>query len=430
MLPAPLKGSLSLPGDKSISHRSAMFSVIAEGTSLIKNISDGGDVASTIECLKKLGADYRFENGELIVEGKGLHSLRGKDLVLDCGNSGTSLRLLTGLLCGQDVQNISLIGDESLSKRPHNRVIDPLRQLGVDISGRDESFTPVVINSSKPKSGKIEMTVASAQVKSAILLAGLYADGPVTVVEIEKTRDHTENMLKSMGVEIQIKDSNNGREITLFPPLLPLRPLNAAIPGDPSSAAFFGVAAAIIPGSDIIINDLLLNPTRIAWIEALKSMGADIEIDFVADSMGEKTGSVRVKYSELNATDISENIAHLIDELPILALAMTKAKGISSVRNAKELRVKESDRISVVVDHLTRCGIEVYEHEDGYDVVGGNIGECEINSEGDHRIAMTFAIANYCSTGILPKIDQDVVSTSFPKFFTLFESLTNPSSIE
>ncbi|HMS25507.1 MAG TPA: 3-phosphoshikimate 1-carboxyvinyltransferase [Acidimicrobiia bacterium] len=419
-----LNGTISLPGDKSISHRAAMFSVIAQGESRITNLSNGGDVASTISCLSALGAHFQHDGTELITQGKGLHSLSGTDVVLDCGNSGTSLRLLTGLLSGQDVHNVSLIGDDSLSRRPHDRVINPLQKLGVDISGRDGSFTPVVINSSKPHSGEVAMTIASAQVKSALLLAGLYADGPVSVIEEKKTRDHTENMLNSMGVTVSSENVSSGNVITILPPTKPLSPLTAVIPGDPSSAAFFGVAACIIPGSDITMTDILLNPTRIAWVDALFSMGADITVEETGSVMGERVGTIHVRHAPLTATEISGDIiASLIDELPILSIAMAVATGTSRVRDAHELRVKESDRISVVVDHLTRAGIQVAEVEDGYDITGGMLNELDIQSDGDHRIAMSFSIANYCATGVLSEVDRAVVATSFPSFFNLFESL-------
>ena len=423
----PLKGTVSLPGDKSISHRAVMFSAIAQGKSRVTNLSNGGDVASTLSCLSALGAQYLHDGTELVTWGKGLRSLSGTDVVLDCGNSGTSLRLLSGLLSGQDVHNVSLIGDDSLSRRPHDRVINPLQKLGVDISGRDGSFTPVVINSSKPHSGEVAMTIASAQVKSALLLAGLYADGPVSVIEEKKTRDHTENMLHSMGVAISSEKAVSGNAITILPPTKPLSPLTATIPGDPSSAAFFGVAACIIPGSDLTMTDILLNPTRIAWIDALRSMGADITVEEKVTIMGECVGDVHVRHAPLTSTEISGDIiASLIDELPILSIAMAVAAGTSRVRDAHELRVKESDRISVVADHLTRAGIQVAEVEDGYDITGGMLNEIDIQSDGDHRIAMSFSIANYCATGILPEVDRAVVATSFPSFFSIFESLVSP----
>lgn len=422
----PLIGTVSFPGDKSLSHRSAMFSAIAQGRSSFSNVSDGGDVTSTLSVLGQLGAEYERLGDQLVVEGKGLRSLHGENLELDCGNSGTSLRLFTGLLCGQNVKNVSLVGDKSLSKRPHDRVIVPLQKIGVDITGRDSKYTPVVINSSQVQSAEIEMELASAQVKSAMLLAGLYADGPLSVIEYHRTRDHTENMLSAMGVDINVQENvdSSSRTITIIPPSQPLQPLDAIIPGDPSSAAFFGIAAAIIPESDVTLKSVLLNPTRSAWIDVLVSMGADITITPLGMQCGEAVGDINVKYSQLSGITIDGDvIASLIDELPVLSLAMSKAQGISQVRDANELRVKESDRISVVVDHLSRAGISILEQEDGYDIEGGHISEVDVFADGDHRIAMTFAILNYCVTGTLKNDDIEVISTSFPRFFELFESL-------
>lgn len=422
----PLIGAIELPGDKSLSHRCAMFATLAKGRSEFTNISDGGDVSNTLSVLRQLGARFVKTENELVVEGLGLRSLHGKDCELDCGNSGTSLRLFTGLLIGQDISNVSLIGDESLSRRPHDRVIVPLSKIGASIKGREGKYTPVTLSKSTIESTTIEMELASAQVKSALLLAGLYARGPLSVIEHHRTRDHTENMLKAMGVDINVIESetNDSRTITMVPPDRDLDPIVARIPGDPSSAAFYGVAAAIIPNSDVTIKSVLLNPTRSAWIDVLVSMKADIKITPKGTQCGEPVGDIRIRYSPLEATNIDgEIIASLIDELPILALAMAKAKGISKVRDAKELRVKESDRISVVVDHLTRSGVSVVECEDGYDIEGGQTSEIEVIANGDHRIAMTFAILNYCNTGILDEKDLEVISTSFPRFFDIFNSL-------
>jgi 3-phosphoshikimate 1-carboxyvinyltransferase len=418
---APLVGEISLPGDKSLSHRAAMFSALATGTSHFYNVSDGGDVASTIGCLEKLGAQYEHRGTQLVVHGQGLHSLHGKDVVLDCGNSGTTLRLLTGLLSGQELENVSLVGDESLSRRPHKRVIDPLQSVGVDIKGRDGSFTPVVLNKSQPTGGAITMSIASAQVKSALLLSGLYATSSTTVHEVVPTRNHTENMLSAMGGELEI--SHDQLTITIHAPEV-LNPLEATIPGDPSSAAFFGVAASIIPGSNVLLKDVLLNPTRIGWIYTLQSMGADIAIDEKAPVMGEHVGDIRITYSDLNAGDIrGEIIPSLIDEIPILAVAMSNAKGTSHVRDASELRVKESDRITTVVNHLNEAGISTTEQQDGFDVEGGTASVIDINSDGDHRIAMAFSILNYSVNGKWNAVDESVVATSFPRFFHLFDSL-------
>lgn len=418
----PLTGTTTLPGDKSLSHRAAMFSPLARGTSTFTNISDGGDVASTIACLSQLGAEYDHHATTLTTRGSGLISLSGKDLALDCGNSGTSLRLLCGLLSGQNISNIRLVGDASLSKRPQGRVIAPLASIGVDISSTD-GYSPVTLNSSKPHAGHVDMVVASAQVKSAVLLAGLYADGPVSVQEMHPTRNHTENMLSAMGVELSTTPGHKPC-VTITPPVTELSPLLCDIPGDPSSAAFFGVIAAITPGSSIVLKNILINQTRIAWVFALKSMGANIEWEEKDIVCGESVGDISVSYSQLKATEITGNvISSLVDELPILALAMAVAEGTSIVKDAAELRVKESDRISVVVDHLTRAGISIIEREDGYEITGGSLSECEVIPQGDHRIAMTFTLANFVATGDIDESHADEIATSFPRFFHVLNQL-------
>ena len=419
----PLTGEVILPGDKSLSHRAAMFSCLASQDSTFSNISLGGDVKSTVDILNRLGAEISFDGDVLRTKSGGLKSLHGKDLELDCGNSGTTLRLLTGLLSGQDVHNVSLVGDGSLSKRPHDRVIDPLSSLGVDIKGRDGCYTPVVINQSRPLGGRITMKVASAQVKSSVLLCGLYSNNPTTVIERKLTRNHTELMLKAMGVDIEVQETTRGLEITINPPQDQLKGFDANIPGDPSSAAFFGVAAAIIPGSDVVIKSVLLNPTRIGWVDVLRKMGTNVETKQTGTELGESVGDIRVRYSQLTPVDISSDISTMVDELPVLALAMANAPGKSCVSNADELRVKESDRISLVVQHLNGAGITTAEQTDGYSIYGGTLGHVEVSPQGDHRIAMTFAISNYLSTGDLDKTHLDIISTSFPTFFDKFYNL-------
>lgn len=422
----PLKGTISLPGDKSISHRSAMFSVLADGKSVVENVSDGGDVASTISILKQLGADINLDGTILTVNGKGLVNLHGKKLVLDCGNSGTSLRLFCGLLSGQNVKKVSLVGDASLSKRPQDRVVKPLQSMNVNIKST-KGFTPVVISEAILFGGLVESEVTSAQVKSAIILAALYALSPTIYIEEILTRDHTENMLRSMGAEIESIKTDEGFQVLVRPVVEKnLRPLNGIVPGDPSSAAFFGVAACLVPGSDIVLENILGNETRIGWIKVLQRMGANIEIVSKNKVFGEEVIDIHVKYSDLTATQISKDeIPSLIDELPILALAMAKAVGTSKVRDASELRVKESDRIDVVLSHLDAMGIQATPYDDGYDIVGteADLKECMIEPHHDHRVAMTFIIANYLATQKFETVHQDIISTSFPSFFSLFSQL-------
>lgn len=422
----PLKGTISLPGDKSISHRSAMFSVLADGKSVVENVSDGGDVASTISVLKQLGADIILDGTTLTVNGKGLVNLHGKKLVLDCGNSGTSLRLFCGLLSGQNVKKVSLVGDASLSKRPQDRVVKPLQSMNVNIKST-KGFTPVVISEAILFGGLVESEVTSAQVKSAIILAALYALSPTIYIEEILTRDHTENMLRSMGAEIESIKTDEGFQVLVRPVVEKnLRPLNGVVPGDPSSAAFFGVAACLVPGSDIVLENILGNETRIGWIKVLQRMGANIEIVSKNKVFGEEVIDLHVKYSDLTATQISKDeIPSLIDELPILALAMAKAVGTSKVRDASELRVKESDRIDVVLSHLDAMGIQTTPYDDGYDIVGteADLKECMIEPHHDHRVAMTFIIANFLATQKFETVHQDIISTSFPSFFSLFSQL-------
>ena len=422
----PLTGTIILPGDKSISHRSAMFSVLAKGKSVIENISSGGDVLSTISVLKQLGADINIEENTLTTNGKGLISLSGENQTLDCGNSGTSLRLFCGFLSGQNLKNITLIGDESLSRRPQDRVVKPLQRMGINISSTN-GLTPILLNKSNPDGGRFESIISSGQIKSAILLAGLYAENPVTDIEETFTRDHSENMLRAMGVKVISEKTEFGYEATVFPPVNDLKPLIGLVPSDPSSAVFFGVLAALIPGSDILISNLLGNATRIGWLKVLQRMGAEIEIIEKSKVFNEKVIDVKVKYSELIATDIrGDEISSLIDELPMLSIAMAKAKGISRVRDATELRVKESDRITVVLDHLNRMGVKTTEYDDGYDIVGSTdeLNNCYIEPHHDHRIAMTFVAANYLISGVLEIAQKETISTSFPTFYHVFEQVS------
>jgi len=400
--------------DKSISHRSVMFSMLANGTSEIRNFLRAEDTLNSLKIVKSLGAKVE-DNGEVIkISSNGIKESLD---VLDCGNSGTGMRLFCGLLSSADGHFV-LSGDEYLCRRPMKRITKPLRDIGAIVDGReDANLAPLCIRGASLKAFNYKSEIASAQVKSAMILAALRADDLCTYIEPELSRDHTERMLKGMGADISV----DGLKTTIYPMKNLLSPLNIMIPADPSSAFFFAVAAVIIPNSDIRLKSVTLNPTRIEAFKMLQKMGADIEYELI-DEKYEPIGNIRVKYAPLKAIVVEENISWLIDELPALSIAMACADGISRVKNAKELRVKESDRISTVVSALSACGIEVDEFEDGYSIKGGELHKASINSYGDHRIAMSFIIAGL-KCGMEVK-DLDCINTSFPNFFELLKKFT------
>lgn len=395
--------------DKSISHRSAMFAMLAGGTSRVRNFLRGEDTMNTLRIVEALGAEVH-DDGEVITIVS--HGIREPDDVLDCGNSGTGMRLFCGLLASA-AGHFVLSGDEYLRRRPMKRVTAPLRSIGAMLDGRENGeFAPLSIRGGSLKAFDYKSPVASAQVKSAMILAALHADGPCYFEEPELSRDHTERMLSGMGA--QIRTQNLRTEIRPLEGLL--EPLDIRVPADPSSAFFFAVAAAIVPGSRAVIEGVTLNPTRIEAFRALERMGADIRYK-VTDERYEPIGTIEVNYRPLKAVTIAENIAWLIDELPALAIAMATAEGESFVKNARELRVKESDRISTVMTNLKACGIECEEFVDGYRIMGGELLQADVDSFGDHRIAMSFIIAGLrCGMCVG---DVDCIQTSFPNFFEL-----------
>jgi len=401
--------------DKSISHRSAMFALLASGKTKIDNFLRAEDTMSTLRIVEQLGAVIEDDGHIITVESTSV--VEPAD-VLDCGNSGTGMRLFCGLLSGFDGHFV-LTGDKYLNRRPMKRVSLPLREVGAKIDGRDDGdLAPLSIRGTKLKPFRYESPIASAQVKSAMMLSALRATDTCYYKENELTRDHTERMLSGMGANIS---KNDDGFIVIEPLSKPLEPLNIRVPADPSSAFFFAVAAAITPDSAIMLKDVTLNPTRIGAYKVLERMGAKIEFIQTEDKY-EPIGDIKVSYSELKAVDVSENISWLIDELPALSIAFACAKGKSVVKNAKELRVKESDRISTVVDNLKKCSIEVEEFEDGYTVVGGELKEAMVDSFGDHRIAMSFAIAGLkCGMSVN---DTACIDTSFPNFFAILENIT------
>lgn len=419
-----LQGTVTPPSDKSISHRSLIFASLAEGISTIHNVLRGEDVRRTQTILEHLGVKIDDDGATLRVMGRGLYAFTDPKIVLDCGNSGTTMRLMMGLLAAQPFTT-RLTGDHSLNRRPMHRVATPLMQMGATIS--EEAHAEgrrIAVTGSTLHGIRYTSPVSSAQIKSAILLAGLYADTPTVVSEPTLSRDHTERFLRSMGASLV----SEGTTVTLSPGLA-LKPFSLTVPGDPSSAAFFVVAALLVSNSDVVIRDICLNPTRIAFVHVLKRMGARID---VIDSRtlgdredGETIGSLRVRASSLTATHIdAEEIPWLIDELPILALAFARATGESSVSGAEELRVKESDRLAAIMALFNVLGVEASEAPDGFRVTGSRTWSGgTIVSDGDHRVAMTAAIAGLVAKDGMRVSDTACVATSFPNFVDVFKSL-------
>ncbi len=403
--------------DKSISHRCAMFSLLSDRTSTIKNFLLGEDTLASLSIAEQLGAKIKRDGGDIEITPP--KELQEPDNILDCGNAGTGMRLYAGLLAGVNGLFI-LTGDKYLRSRPMGRVVNPLRDIGTKIDGREHgNLAPLAIRGGKLKPFRYNSAIDSAQVKSALILAGLRAYSKSYYRENLLSRDHTERMLRGMGAKITRLD-NGWLEIQ--PLKKPLDPLNIKVPADPSSGFFFAVLASIMPNSSVIIKDVTLNPTRVEAYNVLKEMGANIEF-IEKENIYEPIGDISIKYSgKLKAITVKKNIAWLIDELPALSIAMAVTNGKSIVKNAKELRVKESDRISTVLDGLNRCGIETTELKDGYEIIGGEFKEATVNSYGDHRVAMSFAIA-----GVLCGIkveDTACIDTSFPNFFDILEEIT------
>ncbi len=406
----------SIASDKSISHRCAMFSLFSNETSYIKNYLTAEDTLNTLSIVEQLGA--RIKRDGSTVEITPTQKLNEPSNVLDCGNSGTAMRLFCGLLASVDGA-FTLSGDKYLRARPMKRVADPLRSIGANIDGRENgNKAPLFIRGVKElKPFTYHSPVDSAQVKSAMILAALRANGISRYKENELTRDHTERMLKGMGATLE---NDNEGFINIHPLTGHLKPLEMTVPTDPSSGFFFAVAAAVTPNSRVLIKNVTLNPTRIEAYQVLKRMGA--EVNFVEkENIYEPIGDIEIKHKELNGVVVEDNISWLIDELPALSIAMSIANGKSLVKNAKELRVKESDRIKSVVSNLEKCGVEYTEFDDGYEITGGTIKKASIDSHGDHRIAMSFAIAGtLCDMDIN---DTECIDTSFPNFKTILDSL-------
>ena len=360
-----IKGRLRVPGDKSISHRAVMFGAISKGITNIKGFLTGADCISTISIFKKMGIDIEIKKTDVTVKGKGLYGLSNPGEILDCGNSGTTTRLVSGILSAQNFTSV-LTGDKSIQKRPMNRIIAPLTLMGADIKSND-GFAPLTITGSSLHGIEYNSPVASAQVKSAILLAGLYADSPTTVIEPAKSRDHTELMLKKFGANL-----NTTKTSATINPCKELFSTDIDVPSDISSAAFFMAAAVLVPGSELILENVGINPTRDGVIKVLKDMGANIEIINSNDEF-EPVADIKVSYSKLHATTIGgEIIPTLIDELPLLAAIASLAEGKTIIKDAAELKVKESNRIKVMCEELSKLGVNVLETEDGMEIEGTN----------------------------------------------------------
>ena len=395
--------------DKSISHRSVMFAMLADGVSEVENFLRAEDTMNSLAIVKNLGAEVEDDGNIIKISSQGI---KESFEVLDCGNSGTGIRLFCGLLSSAEGHFV-LTGDKYLRRRPMKRVVEPLRSIGAKIDGREEgNLAPLSIRGASLKAFDYTSKIASAQVKSCMILAALRADGECRYTEPELSRDHTERMLQGMGADLEV----NALTTTIQPLKKLLNPLKIRVPADPSSAFFFAIAAAIVEGSEVVLEGVTLNPTRIEAFKALERMGADISYELTEDKY-EPIGNITVKHAPLKAIEVSENISWLIDELPALSIAMACAEGRSVVKNAKELRVKESDRIATVVAGLRNCAIEVEEFEDGYAITGGKLQAGKVESDGDHRIAMSFIIAGLkCGMEVE---DLECINTSFPNFFDL-----------
>jgi 3-phosphoshikimate 1-carboxyvinyltransferase len=416
-----LRATLAVPGDKSISHRAVMFNAVAEGNARITHFLTGADCLSTIACMQALGVRIERSGDEVQVYGRGLRGLRAPSATLDCGNSGTTIRLLTGLLAGQSF-SATLTGDDSLRRRPMLRVVEPLRRLGAEIDGEEGGKRAPLTVQGRP------LRVASAQVKSALLLAGLLADAPLTLTGAISSRDHTERMLAAMGIDLRVEE----QRITLYPPAHPVfpYPLSLRVPGDPSSAAFWWVAAAIHPDAEITTTGVSLNPTRTGALDALQAMGAQITIANRRSEGQEPVGDVTVRGAPLTATTIGGAlIPRLIDEIPALAVAAAHAQGTTIVRDAGELRAKESDRIATISTELRKMGAAVTPTEDGMIIEGGGeLHGAAVESYDDHRLAMTLAVAALRAEGETTIAAADCVAVSYPSFWEHLAQVTQPDS--
>ena len=409
-------GQIKVPGDKSISHRAVMLGPLTNGVTEISGFLKGADCLSTIDCFRKMGIDIDINGENVTVHGNGLRGLKKPDEMLYTGNSGTTTRLLCGILAGQNFDT-SITGDASIQKRPMGRVVQPLSMMGAKI---ENEYCPLYITGTKLHGIDYKMPVASAQVKTAIILAGLYADGETVIHEIEKSRDHTELMLSAMGADLTV----DNLDITVKP-TNDLTAVNVDVPSDISSAAFFLVLGAIMPNSQITVTNVGINPTRTGIIDVLKDMGADITLENVHTSAGETVANITVRSSSLKGTTVGGDIIpRLIDELPIIAVAAVFADGQTVIKDAQELKVKETNRIRAVVDEFNKCGIDITETDDGMIINGGkSIHGADFKTYGDHRMAMSLTVLAQLADSESTLDDSDCACVSYPTFFDDFYKL-------
>jgi 3-phosphoshikimate 1-carboxyvinyltransferase len=417
---ARVAGELAVPGDKSIAHRALMLAALGEGESWIHGLPQGEDVLATVGCLRALGANLQRSGTTARIRGEGLRSFATPHGPLDCANSGTTMRLLLGLLAGSAV-SATLDGDVSLRQRPMDRVIDPLRTMGAKIESRDGG-APLAVTGASLQGRRIALRVPSAQVKSALLLAGLSASGPTTVVEPVATRDHMERLLRAMGTDVDATVEG----VVIRPSHQPLRPIELSVPGDFSSAAFWMAAAALRPGWSVIIGDVGINPTRTAFLTLLRSMGAEVKVDGPSTDV-EPSGALTVTGHGLRAIVLgAADVAAAIDEIPALLVLATQAEGVTTIDGAGELRVKESDRIATMAEGLRRMGAIVEERPDGVSVKGPTpLRGAAVESHGDHRVAMALAVAALVASGPTTIEGADCVAVSYPDFFSQLRELAH-----
>ena len=421
-----LKGEVSIPGDKSISHRSVMFASLANGMTEIHNFLSGADCLATIDCFRKMGIKIEEHQNRILVHGKGLHGLTAPSETLQVKNSGTTTRLLSGILAGQPFST-SLSGDESLNSRPMKRIIEPLTQMGAHISSlHGNGCAPLVIEPGKLHGIHYTSPVASAQVKSCILLAGLYAEGETSVTEPILSRNHTELMLKEFGADIRTVHQLAGSEATsVIQPCQELHGQKITVPGDISSAAYFIAAGLLVPDSEILVKNVGINPTRAGLLKVCEDMGGNITLLNERTEAGEKMADILVRSSQLHGISIhGDIIPTLIDEIPIIAVMAACAEGTTIIRDAQELRVKESDRIQVMTENLRKMGADIQATEDGMIIHGGKaLHGAEIDSHLDHRVAMSFAVAGLLCEGALSIKNGECVNISYPEFYSDLYSL-------
>lgn len=420
-----LRGAMELPGDKSISHRAVMLGSIAGGRTEIQGFLPGEDCLSTIRCFRAMGTKITQEGTRVTVQGMGLHGLKAPSAPLDCGNSGTTMRLLSGILAAQSFSSV-LTGDSSLRTRPMGRIMRPLREMGAEIQSLAGSDTaPLRISGGRLSGIHYLSPVASAQLKSAVLLAGLYADSPSSVTEPSLSRDHSERMLRHFGAKLHSSTDSEGRPVTTIEPAEALHAAQISVPGDLSSAAYFIAAALLLPGSELRINKVGVNPTRSGILEVAEAMGGSIEVLSHTDHDAEPTADLLIRASRLHGTEIGGAlIPRLIDELPVIAAMACQAEGRTVIRDAAELKLKESNRIRVMTEELQKLGAAVTETTDGMIIEGGHpLHGASIASHKDHRIAMSFAVLSLLADGPVHISDPDCVNISMPDFYERLRSV-------